>query len=71
VLVVRRLTPPAPADPITRDRRAHKTPAGIIGASDEDRVLANPTMSNSEVVACFIGAFFGLVAAALLIAFLG
>jgi hypothetical protein len=37
----------------------------------EGRIVEHPTISDSDVVACFIGVFFGLVAAAMLIAVLG
>ena len=37
----------------------------------EKRPVEQPTMSDSDVVACFIGAFLGIVIAALLIAVLG
>jgi hypothetical protein len=45
--------------------------SGRFRVSEKKTDLASPAMSASEVAACFIGTFLGLVAAALLIAVLG
>ena len=49
---------------------SHKGPGGT-RMSRAGRIMRHPTMSGGDIVACFIGAFLGLVAAALLVAFLG
>jgi len=39
--------------------------------SREGRIVEHPIMQASDVVACFIGVFLGLVAAAMLVAVVG
>jgi hypothetical protein len=54
----------------SRPVSSRKTSAGGPGVRKKTD-LASPAMSPSDVAACFIGTFLGLVAAAVLIAVLG
>ena len=53
------------------ERQVSQTLWRDAGCHEKLRIVEHPTVSASDIAACFIGAFVGLVAAALLISFLG